>query len=209
MSKRTDPGVGELGARWFEIQVRSVLEHAWAEIEHEVRYKSGINYPRPFNRSFSALAGALEVVEGQFLSLRAERSKLITAHKNAYLQGCDLDEVLDAARLLGLLEALRPEGVSWQIAEGAGNPFPPRIEAVCVEALNTAGIATAADFEEVMQTSDFRNAVSRFASLNSLDPNQVSHFAISVIVLGCIRPDLLLENYPELADDASIRELFK
>jgi ppGpp synthetase/RelA/SpoT-type nucleotidyltranferase len=28
--------------RWFEIQVRSIVEHAWAEIEHEIVYKSGV-----------------------------------------------------------------------------------------------------------------------------------------------------------------------
>src|SRR5664280_60014 len=41
----TSPQYFALRDKWFEIQVRSVLEHAWAEIEHEVVYKSGIDYP--------------------------------------------------------------------------------------------------------------------------------------------------------------------
>jgi hypothetical protein len=28
--------VSHLQRRWFEIQVRSILDHAWSEIEHEV-----------------------------------------------------------------------------------------------------------------------------------------------------------------------------
>src|ERR1035437_5967059 len=28
--------------RWFEIQIRSILEHSWAEIEHELVYKAGV-----------------------------------------------------------------------------------------------------------------------------------------------------------------------
>ena len=44
------PRFAPIGGRWFEIQVRSILEHAWAEIDHEVRYKSGINYPEDVRR---------------------------------------------------------------------------------------------------------------------------------------------------------------
>jgi ppGpp synthetase/RelA/SpoT-type nucleotidyltranferase len=33
-----------LRGQCFEIQVRSILEHTWAEIEHEIRYKSGIKF---------------------------------------------------------------------------------------------------------------------------------------------------------------------
>src|SRR5579862_8510120 len=52
----------ELDGHRFEIQVRSVLEHAWAEIEHEIVYKSGINYSEPVLRMFAALAGTLELL---------------------------------------------------------------------------------------------------------------------------------------------------
>ena len=48
-----------LGNRRFEVQVRSLLDHAWASIEHEIVYKSGITYPEAFQRRFASLAGAL------------------------------------------------------------------------------------------------------------------------------------------------------
>ena len=50
-----------LGSEWFEIQVRSLLEHVWAEIEHQVVYKSGAEFPDGFKRRFAALAGVLEL----------------------------------------------------------------------------------------------------------------------------------------------------
>jgi ppGpp synthetase/RelA/SpoT-type nucleotidyltranferase len=41
-----------------EIQIRSILQHAWAEIEHDLGYKSKQAIPRDVRRSFSRLAGA-------------------------------------------------------------------------------------------------------------------------------------------------------
>jgi ppGpp synthetase/RelA/SpoT-type nucleotidyltranferase len=67
-----------LQKRWFEIQVRSILEHAWAEIEHEIVYKSGVAQPDAILRRFAALAGTLELLDGEFLALREMRNDLIS-----------------------------------------------------------------------------------------------------------------------------------
>ncbi|MGN6718869.1 MAG: hypothetical protein ACTHLX_15920 [Candidatus Binatia bacterium] len=39
----------------YEIQVRSILEHAWAEIEHSIMYKSGIDFSDEDHRMFAAV----------------------------------------------------------------------------------------------------------------------------------------------------------
>ncbi len=54
----------------FEIQIRSILQHAWAEIEHDLGYKSEFGIPKPIRRKFSRVAGLLEIADGQFLELR-------------------------------------------------------------------------------------------------------------------------------------------
>src|SRR5262249_53462344 len=61
----TSPKYFALRGKWFEIQIRSVLEHAWAEIEHEVVYKSGIIYPPLIKRRFARIAGAIELLEDE------------------------------------------------------------------------------------------------------------------------------------------------
>lgn len=55
-----------------EIQVRSVLQHAWAEIEHDLGYKSSIEVPRHIRRRFSRIAGLLELADQEFISIRDE-----------------------------------------------------------------------------------------------------------------------------------------
>lgn len=53
-----------------EIQVRSILQHAWAEIEHDLGYKGKHVVPRETRRRFSRLAGILEMVDEQFIQIR-------------------------------------------------------------------------------------------------------------------------------------------
>lgn len=56
----------------FEIQIRSILQHAWAEIEHDLGYKSSIEVPRLIKRRFARIAGLLEVADQEFEAVRQE-----------------------------------------------------------------------------------------------------------------------------------------
>ncbi|WP_406633623.1 GTP pyrophosphokinase family protein [Pseudarthrobacter quantipunctorum] len=55
----------------FEVQIRTVVQHAWAEIEHDLGYKQETT-PEPISRRFSMLAGVLELVDYEFMALRDE-----------------------------------------------------------------------------------------------------------------------------------------
>jgi putative GTP pyrophosphokinase len=69
----------------FEIQIRTILEHAWAEIEHDLGYKHELiaGLPIPIKRGFSRLAAVLETADVEFLRLREELEVHKTLIKNA------------------------------------------------------------------------------------------------------------------------------
>ena len=54
----------------FEIQIRTVLQHTWAAIEHDIGYKSEFGLPREYERGFSRVAGILEIADDEFIKLR-------------------------------------------------------------------------------------------------------------------------------------------
>jgi ppGpp synthetase/RelA/SpoT-type nucleotidyltranferase len=59
----------------FEIQIRSILQHAWAEIEHDRNYKFKGKLPKHLQRRFYALAGMLEIADREFNTLSEEVEK--------------------------------------------------------------------------------------------------------------------------------------
>jgi putative GTP pyrophosphokinase len=53
----------------FEIQLRTILQHAWAEIEHDRNYKFSGELPKHLKRRFFLLAGTLELLDREFENL--------------------------------------------------------------------------------------------------------------------------------------------
>lgn len=64
------PGQEKLSEIKFEIQIRSTLQHVWAEIEHDLGYKSEFAIPQKIRRDFSRVAGLLEIADEKFVSIR-------------------------------------------------------------------------------------------------------------------------------------------
>lgn len=54
----------------FEIQIRSILQHSWAEIEHDIGYKGEFSIPDNAKRSFSRIAALLELADQEFVRLK-------------------------------------------------------------------------------------------------------------------------------------------
>lgn len=58
-----------------EIQIRSILQHAWAEIEHDIGYKGEIEIPKFAKRGFSRISALLETADIEFVKLKESIKK--------------------------------------------------------------------------------------------------------------------------------------
>lgn len=71
LTTASDDGAGS--GRNVQVQVRTVLQHAWAEFEHDIRYKGSVpaEHAREFDRRFTLAAGLIELADAEFAAIRA------------------------------------------------------------------------------------------------------------------------------------------
>ncbi|GAB5419141.1 MAG: hypothetical protein Crog4KO_06490 [Crocinitomicaceae bacterium] len=58
----------------IEVQIRTVLQHAWAAISHQVDYKSEMKAPYQLKRKLARLSGLVEIADNEFNELKTDYS---------------------------------------------------------------------------------------------------------------------------------------
>jgi ppGpp synthetase/RelA/SpoT-type nucleotidyltranferase len=71
-AREGQPAFAHLGGRNVQVQIRTVLQHAWAEFEHDIRYKGTVppEHIHDFDRRFTLAAGLLELADQEFATIR-------------------------------------------------------------------------------------------------------------------------------------------
>lgn len=75
-----------------EVQVRTILQHAWAEIEHDIQYKSSATIPRDIKRRFMSLAGLLEIADREFQAIQ-DADRILTTQAADLISAGELQTV--------------------------------------------------------------------------------------------------------------------
>ena len=129
----------------FEVQVRTVLEHAWAEIEHDLGYKANEEIPLVVRRRLSRLAGLLELADQEFGAIRADLEHYERALPSL-VESAGAPVPLDSFSLVALLDCAEAQAVDTAISsvlrKELGEPFYPDY---LLKMLVTSGIRTTND----------------------------------------------------------------
>ena len=100
----------------MEIQMRTVLQHAWANMNHDTGYKSGVEVPPRYLRNLSRLAGMLELVDDEFSRIRTELTNYRRQVRSLVATG-NLDDVpLDGDTFRSFMEMNPFEPLNQRIA---------------------------------------------------------------------------------------------
>ncbi len=171
-----------------EVQIRSVISHAWAEIEHSIRYKAGESVPKEIRRRFDALAGALELVDREFSSISKSLSTHVEALAVRLQSGLGLDDRLDTLELLASVGVTHPD-IERQGPDGLYLPIEEAHR--FASALRTAGVLTAGDLIVDLSRSEVHEHARHITGNQDLESQTTSAAVWFGAVLLYRSPSLL------------------
>ena len=143
----------------FEVQVRTLLQHAWAEIEHDRNYKFYGELPKEIERRLFVVAGVLELVDREFSEIAENIEEIRGEYAREAKEGREASQELNELSLQEFfsnssreLEGLK--SVLWRNHE----PFEVVIGELRRFSVRTLGQVSA------LFTSDFVEAHRKFVT---------------------------------------------
>lgn len=147
-----NPDLPELNELRFELQIRSLLQHAWANLYHDMGYKSDVEVPVVYQRDMGRLAGLLELADEQLSRIRMEINGYRRNVQSMVASG-DFSEVpLNGDTFRSYLELKTFRGMAEKIADiSKAQLFEDSLEPY-YKVLLHMGMRTIGDIERLRKT---------------------------------------------------------
>ncbi len=142
----------------FEIQVRTMLQHAWAEMQHDRDYKFSGVLPNHLRRRLYCVAGTLELVDREFVNLVREIEDYSREIKERILKS-DLDADINTTSLSEYLQIKLRQLENKDMVVLEGNRLPK----IIIEELENFGVRTLSDLDRIL-SEDFFESVAHHQS---------------------------------------------
>lgn len=129
-----------------EVQVRTVLEHAWAEIEHDLGYKAADALPAAGQRRLSRLAGLLELADQEFVAIRRDLEAYASALPHR-IEAAGEAVPLDRLSFAALLDCAEVRELDLAIARALERPLgdDPFFPDYLLKMLASSGVRSVAE----------------------------------------------------------------
>jgi len=150
---------GDPGIKIAEIQIRTILQDAWAEVEHELVYKAELNpFDEPMKRKLAAVNASLSLADMIFQEIRSYQrkySKEMSKRRESFYQ--KIEESTDDL----LFESEQPKTVSSVIENDIASiqDYNNSIDDLLVKALSAHN------------QNRFNEAISQYTRILELKPN--------------------------------------
>lgn len=196
----------------LELQIRTVMQHAWAEIEHDLGYKSKEDIPNQYRRQFARLAGLIELADDNFLQLKNNiinyeqeiREKLPTSKKELPIDSSTLmTYVTEDQNYIELLNTIKPLDVDTDFNIDF-NINSSSLSTV-VQRVKKLGLKTIGDIDELLERykdiflriSSIEMDIINYTGMSSLTP--LLH--ITSVLESFNRIDISDEEFMKVSDD--------
>lgn len=178
----------------FEIQIRSILQHTWAAINHDLGYKTQVDVPRSITRDLSKVAGLLEFADDQFVNIR-DRVKAYGEDIKNRIANNEADDVL--IDLVSLREFVQYNKDMIALVNDMAGICDARVNfvepGIYVRQLAFLGIKTIGDLETMLsENRELALALAR----KSLEKPEIDNLSTNNGFRFLCRAELLNKNYP-------------
>jgi putative GTP pyrophosphokinase len=133
----------------LEIQIRTTLQHAWAEIEHDRSYKLDGSLPPDLQRRLALVAASLELIDREFASI-AEAADAYAKKLKETGSAEDFDDQISELAVASIIER--------ELA-AKGRPAIVRRDTSwahkLVEELKDYGVSTVKEFDKLLQKHSY------------------------------------------------------